>query len=40
MAFGGSGMKLVRTKLEMLCVWENTHCSIIMDEVDKAERIG
>ena len=24
-------MKLAKTKLEMLCVWENIHCSIIMD---------
>ena len=24
-------MKLAKTKLEMPCVWENTHCSIIMD---------
>ena len=30
-AFARSRMKCVRTKLEMLCVWENTHCSIIMD---------
>ena len=29
--FDGSGVRLVRTKLEMLCVWGNTHCSIFMD---------